>query len=1223
VLDDDFLMYSGVDQSSVASLVSDGLHYECYVWLNKADCRIEALCTVLHPVDGESVVFHNIIDQADAAAISGTSGYPLDCPKIIASGVHFVVHWLFASAADGGGIRQWALHRATMDMESFDTSTGGWTAQGATTLYEDYALYDVAPVIGAAASGSGGVPFLVARSTAVDEITVERFTTTNFLWASTDWSTALTVEHEGRVLAVYGHEDDNDVLVTYERTGVEEEEGGALWSWHLDADDGDEAGSDVQTFVDFSFTDPHGPFDNSPVLTTTGARWCQVGHCRVAANQVAVVGEAVLIDIVGAGKPYTFIHHLAYRMIISADATRLGDEWWCPHLSMVSLPFAYDNGTTAAGSAPNVYVTVSYKSIYPTSDWEQATIWCVDLNFARWTAEDSGQQLRPRPIATLSSVGIPDARVSGWHPEAEDSGLTDVPPLNGPSKRVNHISGVALAPPFGPQIKTRTVAVGIWAQMGSVATDPSTLATDQALDVETDTEDPETDATTIATSGGELQPENNGVTGFVIHIEDPWTIFRDSTDPTQPVDNFVGAYSRAACQAVEVGRGLAIFGGTPYYYDGERVGELGFPWAPEIILLAGGEASGGDPGDLELTTTYRYYVVATRRDRQGTVHRSRPSRIASYTLTGANNSIQIRIRTCTLSLWESSVFYPTAPAVNFEVFRTTGDGAIFYRLYGARQSLGYSRPRDTPTNNPLAIWGYVDFEDGLDDAELILQGVAPFTLGAGGFLELTPQTVPALTCPAVWQSRLWGADLLDPSLLWYSDEILPEFASDYYRAPEFNDVNTLRIDGKGEVVALAPMLNELIVFTRDGVYAVQGQGNNGLGQGANLQLSTLHEGTGCIEPRSIVLAPPGIFFQTEKGYYLLGRGKEADFANAGAPIDDDVRDAGNIRAATLLADRHQIRLACNGRPVTTYTTTWEISQDTFGATFSITLTGVGAPGLIASTENADGDTDTEIAERLVADIDALLDVRSSGLHLYIASASVVGDDVVVVWQPDVVPSYTDLPNGPGNSLIATDTSELEVLPRVLTYDYLFKQWSRGVLQPVSSTERLNEVVGACAWRGHDGGIAHVVLQQGALRIERSERDALAYSDQLANGTEVGIPIDLRTTPFHPAGFSGYHRIRSIGVQAKKPNMSELHVDLEFYTSGDYDVPDAVDLDVTVDTRSPPYMRVRPRIQKATIGMRIYEESGVVNRQNVSVVGLVFEVGMKKGPRRVANSQIAR
>jgi hypothetical protein len=407
------------------------------------------------------------------------------------------------------------------------------------------------------------------------------------------------------------------------------------------------------------------------------------------------------------------------------------------------------------------------------------------------------------------------------------------------------------------------------------------------------------------------------------------------------------------------------------------------------------------------------------------------------------------------------------------------------------------------------------------------------------------------------------------------------------------------------------MLNELIVFTRDGVYAIQGQGNDGLGQGANLQLSTLHEGTGCIEPRSIVLAPPGIFFQTEKGYYLLGRGKEADFANAGAAIDDDVREAGNIRAATMLANHHQIRLACNGRPVTTYTTTWEVSQDTPGATFSITLTGVGAPGLIASTENADGDITEMLAD------------RSSGLHLYIASVAVAGDDVRVVWQPDVVPSYTDLPNGPGNSLVGVDTSDLEVRPRVLTYDYLLKQWSRGVIRTASSTERLSEVVGACAWRGHEGGIAHVVLQQGALRIERSERDALAYSDQLANGSEVGIPIDIRTTPFHPWGFAGYGRIRSCGIQAHKPNASELHVDLDYYTSGNFDVPDDVDLDATVDTTSPPYMRVRPRIQKAALGMRIYEEDGVLNRENVSIVGLVFEVGMKKGPRRVANSQIGR
>ncbi|HKY49852.1 MAG TPA: hypothetical protein VJP45_01215, partial [Candidatus Limnocylindria bacterium] len=731
------------------------------------------------------------------------------------------------------------------------------------------------------------------------------------------------------------------------------------------------------------------------------------------------------------------------------------------------------------------------------------------------------------------------------------------------------------------------------------------------------------DGDALVVAGGELQPENAGVSGFVIHLEDPWTIFRDSTDPTQPVDNFRGAYSRAACQAVEVGRGLAIFGGTPYYYDGERVGELGFPWGPEAILFAAGEDANGE---LTPDVEYAYYLVATRRDRQGQYHRSRPSRIGRITPTGAQNSVQIRIRTCTLSMWEHDVFYPSASRTQFEVFRTVGDGAVFYRLYGARAGLGGAMtPSDTPTNNPLALFGYVDFVDTLDDDELVLHGAAPFTLGAGGFLEVTPQTVPALTCPAVWQSRLWGADLLDPSLLWYSDQILPEFASDYYRAPEFNDGNTFRLDGKGEVTALLPMANELIVFTREGAYAVQGDGNDGLGEGANLVLSTLHEGTGCIEPRSIVLGPPGIFFQSEKGYYLLSRGKDLAFDVAGLNIDAAIRETGNIRAATLLQDRHQIRLAANKRPITTYTTTFEVSQvpETPGSIYSITLTGVGAPGLIAETENGISDSDTDIATRLVAQIATALADRTTRVHLYIASASVVGDDVVVVWMPDVVPSYAALPAGPGNSLIGTDASEIEVQPRVLAYDYLFKQWSEHKLQPVSATERMNEVVGGCAWRAFDGGVAHVVLQQGALRIERSERDALAYSDQLANGSEVGIPIDIRITPFHPWGFAGSGYIGEVGVQGHKPNMSELHVDLEYYMSGDYDVPDMVDLDMTVDTRTPAYMRIRPRIRRCALGMRIYEESGVLNRENVSIVGIIFDVGMEKGARRVANAQIGR
>lgn len=1203
MLDAQFPKWPGVDQSTVADLVADGLHYRCFVWINRADCRVEAMCEVTHPDGASSVVFHNFVDTATSTAISNTAGYPLDCPKIIAVGATFLVHWLASDDEIPVGeqsVNNWQLYRASMDMEAFDASIGGWTNYGALAVYIPYALYDVAPLIGS------DTDFLLARSiTDGETIRVERYD--GFALIDTDWQEDLIVAHEGRVLAVYGHETDDDVLVTYERTGEGETEGGSLWTWHLDGTTGTQDGSDVQTFTVYSFTDPHGPFTNSPVLTITGAFYVNAKHCRVASQQVAVVAESVLLDLADAGLPYSFVHHLSWRRLDTSDAGRLGNEWWCPHLSMVSAPFAYDNGTSAAGTQPNVFVVASYKSIYSSSDWEQATIWCLDLNFPRWLSEDSGQQMRPRPVATLSSVGIPDARVSAWHPESEDLTLSNPPLTGGPIKRCNHVSSVSGAPPFGPLVKTRTVSVGIWAQMGNVGTDPSpsAIAADQSADIEATTLDDDGKATAAQARGGEFQPENLGATAFIIHIEDPWTIFRDSTDPTQPVDNFSGPYPRSSCQAIEVGRGLAIFGGTPYYYDGERVGELGFPYGPEILLLVGGEASGGATGDLTPLTTYRYYAVATRRDKQGQVHRSRPSRIASVTLEGAENAVQFRIRTQVLSLWDSTMFYPSAPATQFEIFRTEGDGAVFYRVFGAREATPVirQRPRDTPINNPLAIWGYVDFEDGLSDDDLILQGFAPFSLGEAGFIEITPETVPALSCPAVWQGRLWGADTLDSSLLWYSDEILPDFGSDYYRAPEFSSTNTFRIDGLGDVAAIQAMGDALWVFTSSSIACITGNPNDGTGQGADMRLETVHQGIGCVEPRSVCLGPVGILFQSQKGITWLDRQGSLDYLTAGANVEDDVRDAGNVRSATLMETSNQVLVACNGRPIVTWTTTIEFSIELPGEVFSFTLTGVGAPGLIATTESEDGDTGVEVGGRLATQILAAIADRSTMVFLYLVDADVVGNDLVITWAPDVEPSYSVSPD-----MDAVDTSTIAAQPRVLALDYLQKRWSRWDLPDVSATQRLNEVVSGCAWEGN-----HAVLQQGGLRLQYPKGHENEFADDSSVGAQLPVRIDVKTAPIHLAGIGGWKRLRRIYVQTSKPNASQFNCDLDFYTSGNYDLPDDLDEDITVSTVTPAGLEVCPRLQKLqAVGIRIHEPVGVVDLENVTIYSITLLAGIKRG-----------
>jgi hypothetical protein len=81
---------------------------------------------------------------------------------------------------------------------------------------------------------------------------------------------------------------------------------------------------------------------------------------------------------------------------------------------------------------------------------------------------------------------------------------------------------------------------------------------------------------------------------------------------------------------------------------------------------------------------------------------------------------------------------------------------------------------------------------------------------------------------------------------------------------------------------------------------------------SSLSLQVLHEGTGCIEPRSIALTPAGIIFQSYKGMYLLDKSGQLDFISTGAPVEDLIRTAGNVRSGEHLPDRHLVAFVANG-----------------------------------------------------------------------------------------------------------------------------------------------------------------------------------------------------------------------------------------------------------------------------------------------------------------------
>lgn len=1186
----DIRTFAGHEQACIASLTSDdGVHYRCEVYLSRVTWAIEAVCTRVQE-DGSTVeVFHNYV----ARGVTTNVTIPLDSPKIIARGSQFIVHWLQCDDAPDpppthtpAGTRNWRLYRATMDMEAFSVTS--WVNQGSVTVYEVSVLYDVAPVL------EHATDYMVVRHTADTTVTIGRFFALD--WLDTVWSTDYSITPEiGHVLGVYAHETDDDCVISYENTGAA---AGQLWSTRVSASAGTGAAS-VLTMSDFD--------------TAAGeevSSWVQVGHCRVTTNRVAVVAECLEgfnASLSESTPGAEWVHHVVYRVINSDSAARVGNEHWAANLHMMSRPWSYASGVSSPASSPNVYVVLGYRSIVEGREWEQSYAFACNLDYTKWNEISSGAGLRPRPIGTYYTLGIPDTRASGWTPEVNDVHN------GGPTKRMNHISHVAGAPPSGPDVKTRTIAMIAFAAFGTQR--------DLVQPPGGGTPEP------VSTVG----PERATAGWMTIYLEDPWLTYRDDSDPEQPLANFSAAYSRAMHQSAPAGKGLFIGGGTPAFYDGRQLVECGFPWKPEIFASG---TSGG--GDLTINGVYQWYAVYTWTDRNGTTHRSAPSNVFEIVMPTNDTAIQLGIRCCTTSMKDADAFYPLTPAINIELYRTVTLGTEFFRVYGGTNSgaMAPYRVQDTPANDPETLRGWILVDDGVDDSNLVFQGLGPYQYTTGTtFGEPVPIVIPAMSVVTAHQNRVFGASAIDAATIWYSDDLAPDYGTDFYSAPVFASGQVYRIGEIGEITAMQTMNNSLIVFSSNRIYALN---CNDAGSGLlAISQELIHEAVGCIEPRSVVLTPLGIMFLSAKGYYLLGRSREAGyytlarsrdeaFSSAGAAVEDDIREGGNIRSATLLENRHQVRLVTNGRPVTTQTWTFTIAvdgQNSLGA-WGITGFPVAVSALLTG-----GLSSSQVADALAAVVTALVaaDPPEDTLRWLVASVSSPGNTVVVVLREDVDLTLVGFTSAAGTSTnTASSREDIETRPRVLLYDYLVQQWSRGELPQTSTNTRRSELVDGCEWRG-DGESLHVVLAQGAILVERRrDSGALEFADQTSLAT-VGIPLDVTLAWLHVAGVSGAQRLYEMVVQTERYNQAAVFATFEYDFDGTYTgqavTPTTYAWPRTGETVTPSDLRIPPARQRARAHrLRLYESADVTTEETFAIVAMTATIGVESGKKRVSSTQ---
>ncbi len=325
----------------------------------------------------------------------------------------------------------------------------------------------------------------------------------------------------------------------------------------------------------------------------------------------------------------------------------------------------------------------------------------------------------------------------------------------------------------------------------------------------------------------------------------------------------------------------ALSGGIAAWNDGQNEVELGYVGRPKIT------ASNAGAGTIP-AGTYVYATTYEWIDTRGNVHTSQPAYSSPITLA-VNSDVDLELRTVGVTRKAQGTPTP-AEGVTIAVFRTESLGGIFYRITPPRTAIGDVIFND-PVNDEVAT-----YTDTLTDLQLTALGYGTLYTDGG---RLPARPVAGFRHAVTHRQRLWGIDASDARRLLYSQNIAAQ------EGPLFHEQLSLRLDDSiGEATALASVDDKLIVFTSEQIFWVSGDGPNDNGQGGAFNGPfPVAVDCGCVDPRSVVVTPQGVYFQGPRGIMLLDRGLQLSFA--GLPVQDKTQGA-QITAATLDGDARRV-----------------------------------------------------------------------------------------------------------------------------------------------------------------------------------------------------------------------------------------------------------------------------------------------------------------------------
>jgi hypothetical protein len=323
-------------------------------------------------------------------------------------------------------------------------------------------------------------------------------------------------------------------------------------------------------------------------------------------------------------------------------------------------------------------------------------------------------------------------------------------------------------------------------------------------------------------------------------------------------------------------------GGIPQVFDGVQSVECGFAEAPNLVLSS--QTTGGS---LSQNGTYGYIAFYSWKDSRGNIHRGPISNTLSVTLTGTNTQIILTASCLNATMRKQQLTSQQSTPVYIEVYRTVAGASIYYQQGQYVTTVGGA---------PVSV------SDTTADTGIASNQIA-YTDGSDGSV-LESQMPPAAAFVFRALDRIWLVDT-DDGAAWFSDVIAAG------EAPRFNSTLTIPAPRAGRYVAGSYIDQNVVLFTQDAIDVVYGDGPDSTGSGSFSQRIRLPFDVGCMNGKSVVSTPYGIFFQSRDGLCLLDRA--LNVTRIGKPVEDSIGQTqatpATITSAVNVPDLTEVRFS--------------------------------------------------------------------------------------------------------------------------------------------------------------------------------------------------------------------------------------------------------------------------------------------------------------------------